>query len=138
MTSYIAAWDLAAASDETRGVHVLQHLGESRLVHTVDDLIIAFRLIFPSVFSDNPVPLKIGIHKDLFAELPLLPRRKIRMALARWCSSQRYRHAVANAFVGDSLNLLGEYRYDLNGHRVSRVSREEAERARRNKNRGMP
>lgn len=61
---------------------------------------------YPKVFiSKNPLPLAIGIHKVLIAELPEVHPRAINSALKHWCKRREYKEKVFN----------GEYRYNLDG-----------------------
>lgn len=77
---------------------------------------------FPNCFNWNRVrPLKIGIHRDLWAILGESHARvEIRRLLSRYCNHARYRHALKE----------GAVRVDLQGQPAGVVTVEEAEDAR--------
>jgi ProP effector len=69
-------------------------------------------LCFP---KENPVPLKIGIIRDIFDVLPQdFSRINVRKALARYTKSKVYKQALES----------GSHRYDLNGNEAEAVSEE--------------
>lgn len=79
---------------------------------------------FPKVFPKNPapkVPLKLGIHKDLFELTDSLGKSKLelREAVKIWCNGNRYWSCLTE----------GAVRFDLEGNAAGSVSKEEAELA---------
>jgi len=87
------------------------------VVRTIGLLQKHFPLAFPK--KPNPkVPLKIAIHKDLFAhsEALGLSQNEIRAALKKWCRGRRYAECL----------VAGAARVDLQGNEVGYVTKEEA------------
>jgi ProP effector len=79
-----------------------------------------YPLCFP---EENPLPLKIGILKNIFADMPedsKFSRLNVRKALAFYARSKRYQHALTTC----------PYRYDLNGNEAEPVSEEHRTAAR--------
>jgi sRNA-binding protein len=64
---------------------------------------------------DAPVPLALGIHEAIVAELGLDPvqRRKMRRVIATWCKTTRYLRALAKP---------GAMRHDIAGNPVAPVA----------------
>ncbi len=74
---------------------------------------------YPACFnSENPRPLKLGIHRDLMAAG--LEKAAVKRALARYCNRPRYRKALC----------AGAIRIDLQGQPAGAVTAAEAETAR--------
>lgn len=73
---------------------------------------------FPTAFSKQPIPLKIGTHEDIFAlALADMPGIMwIKRALRYYVSSPRYLKGM----------LVGTIRIDLQGEQVGAVSEQEA------------
>jgi ProP effector len=76
---------------------------------------------FPLAFPKKPnskVPLKIGIHKDLFqqAEAIGLTQNDIRAAMKKWVKGKRYSECM----------VAGAARVDLQGQEVGFVNKDEA------------
>jgi sRNA-binding protein len=78
---------------------------------------------FPQVFGDEPVPLAIGIHKDILANKPAeISRDDLKRALHYWVTLPTYRAKLK----------IGAWRYDLTGHRkgiVEMVTYSESEQS---------
>lgn len=81
---------------------------------------------FPLAFPKNPapkVPLKIGIHKDIFEQSEQLgiDKNDLRAAIKTWCWGKRYWEClVENAF-----------RVDLEGNTVGQVTKIDADQAKK-------
>jgi ProP effector len=79
---------------------------------------------YPLCFSkEEPLPLKIGILKDIFADMPedsKFSRRSIRNALAFYIRSKKYQSALTTRL----------HRYDLNGNETEPISEEHKAAAR--------
>jgi ProP effector len=89
--------------------------GAYQILHTI-------RERWPDIFSaESPVPLKIGIYRDILKELNCNPR-DLKIALGLHCRSEKYLKA---------LKLSGARRLDLNGNVVEEVTREQAALAKR-------
>ena len=74
---------------------------------------------YPACFnSENPRPLKLGIHRDLMAAG--FEKAAVKRALARYCNRPRYRKALC----------AGAIRIDLQGQPAGVVTAAEAETAR--------
>ena len=87
------------------------------VLRTIGILQKQFPLAFPK--KPNPkVPLKIGIHKDLFeqAESLGLTSNDIRAALKKWVKGKRYSECM----------IAGSARVDLQGKEAGFVSKDEA------------
>jgi ProP effector len=87
-----------------------------RYIATCKTVIHWLREKYPLCFSkENPLPLKIGIIKDIFAVLPPdISRLSVRKALARYTKSPEYKQALKTC----------PHRYDLNGNEAGIVSEE--------------
>jgi sRNA-binding protein len=74
---------------------------------------------FPTLFDkDNPKPLAIHIHKDLFKTRPDgTPKRVVRLFLSRWTRRKNYRQALA----------VGGHRFALSGMPDGSISPEHQE-----------
>lgn len=79
------------------------------------------RAAYPEIFNKKtPVPLKIGIHKNIEEELQLSPQL-VSQALIPWTRHRKYLYALSQ----------GGIRYDLRGRPAGYVSRGDAEGARK-------
>ncbi|AEG01538.1 ProQ/FinO family protein [Methylomonas methanica] len=79
---------------------------------------------FPLAFPKNPapkVPLKIGIHKDIFerSEQLGIDKRDLRAAIKTWCWGKRYWECLLEDAV----------RVDLDGHAAGQVTKVDADQA---------
>jgi ProP effector len=94
---------------------------------------------FPIAFPKNPapkVPLKLGIHKDLFelSESMGISKIELREAIKTWCAGSRYWRCAVD----------GAVRFDLEGNAAGCVTKIEADIAtsrlknRRQKNKKEP
>ena len=83
--------------------------------------LIWLRTNFPKTFPDSHIPLKIGIHQDIFAlSLTDAPsKRLVRQALGFYVNSFGYLRSLA----------IGAPRIDLNGEQVGEVTEQEAQAA---------
>lgn len=79
-----------------------------------------FAAQYPATFSDDPKPLKIGIHNDLKTRHPEFSMPEIRRALSWLCHSHRYLRTFKP----------GSIRLDLDGNPAGEVTAEQAEIAR--------
>jgi ProP effector len=95
----------------------------------VDPIVLIIRQLqkqFPNAFPKNPapkVPLKLGIHNDLFGFSESLGISKVELqkTIKTWCSGNRYWACmVENAD-----------RYDLSGNTSGNVTQKEAVQARK-------
>jgi ProP effector len=94
----------------------------------VDPVVLTIGLLqkrFPKVFPKSPapkIPLKLGIHKDLFAQAQQLglTETALREAIKTWCRGTRYWACIVEDAV----------RVDLAGEEAGRVLPTEAARAR--------
>lgn len=80
---------------------------------------------FPKAFPRNPapkLPMKIGVHRDLFEQSEQLgiSKKALREAIKTWCWGKRYWACIVEDAV----------RVDLNGDDAGRVTKEDAEQAR--------
>lgn len=74
------------------------------------------RKIWPQLFSvSDPLPLKIGIHKEMI-DADLIPATIVKIALRYFVKQDRYLEALTE----------GTTRIDSKGHRVGRVTLREA------------
>lgn len=99
------------------------------IIRTIGLLQKHFPLAFPK--KPNPkVPLKIAIHKDLFAhsEELGLSQSEIRAALKKWCRGRRYSECL----------VAGAARVDLQGKEVGYVTKEEAAQSDKSKTAAQP
>jgi ProP effector len=87
-----------------------------RYVATCKTVVRWLRDKYPLCFSkENPLPLKIGIIKDIFAVLPPdISRLSLRKTLARYTKSPKYKQALKTC----------PHRYDLDGNEAGIVSEE--------------
>ena len=100
---------------------------KARPVEVTDPVILAISRLqrkFPAAFPKNPapkLPLKLGIHKDLFLHSKELDlgEAEIRMAIKTWCEGRRYWTCMVEAAP----------RIDLQGVPTGAVTVEEAARA---------
>lgn len=79
---------------------------------------------FPLAFPKNPapkVPLKIGIHKDIFerSEQLGIDKRDLRAAIKTWCWGKRYWECLLEDAV----------RVDLDGNAAGQVTKVDADQA---------
>lgn len=99
------------------------------IIRTIGLLQKHFPLAFPK--KPNPkVPLKIAIHKDLFAhsEELGLSQSEIRAALKKWCKGRRYSACL----------VAGAARIDLQGKAAGYVTEKEAAQKEKNKTAVQP
>lgn len=100
---------------------------KSRPAEITDPVILAISRLqrkFPAAFPKNPapkLPLKLGIHKDLFLHAKELDlgEAEIRLAIKTWCEGRRYWTCMVEAAP----------RIDLQGVANGAVTAEEAARA---------
>jgi ProP effector len=101
-------------------------LKEKRLkyVITCKETLRRLREKYPLCFpEENPLPLKIGILKDIFADMPedsKFSRINLRKALAFYTRSKKYQRALTTC----------PHRYDLNGNEAEPISEEHRTAAR--------
>jgi len=101
----------------------------AKKVARVDPVVLTIGLLqkkFPLAFPKNPnpkLPLKIGIHKDLFEQAEQLGvnKNELRAAIKTWCWGNRY----WDCLVEDAV------RVDLNGSPVGGVTKEDADQAKK-------
>ena len=75
---------------------------------------------FPNAINfKKPIPLKIGIQQDLLAAPSPCSKRQLHRCLGSYCSSRRYLKAI----------LRENWRHDLNGEKVEKISQEHKDRA---------
>lgn len=89
-----------------------------------EELLVELQALAPELWNpDAPVPLAIGIHRQLYplAERLQMSRRGLRKFLSRWTASEGYRQALAET---------GARRYDLDGSPAGEVSEEHRDEAR--------
>ena len=82
------------------------------------------RNVAPDLWDpDNPTPLAVGIHKQLYpiAERMEVSRRSLRRFLSRWTSSRPYQRALSEP---------GACRFNLDGSPAGEVSQQHGETAR--------
>lgn len=90
-----------------------------------EDLLAALQVLAPELWNpEAPVPLAVGIHKQLYplAERLRMSRRALRGFLGRWTSASAYQRAMA---------APGAQRFNLDGTVAEPVSPQHAEIARR-------
>lgn len=74
---------------------------------------------FPKLFSyEHPLPLAMGIHREIQEQFPTLPLKVVNVFLRRWTSRNHYLVAMANA---------RSVRHHLDGNVSERVSKEHRE-----------
>jgi sRNA-binding protein len=76
--------------------------------------------LFPNTFFDwsiDPVPLKVGIRRDLFAEFPECDPRHISTTLRAYTSTRKYQNLLCEA---------GRDRVDLRGLACGKVTPDQA------------
>lgn len=89
-----------------------------------DELLAELQALAPELWDpDDPVPLAIGIHRQLYplAERLQMSRRALRKFLSRWTSSEAYQRALAEP---------GACRYNLDGSPAGEVSEQHRNEAR--------
>lgn len=118
----------AAAAKQSKN-HPKNNTKSPKHATPVDPAILAIRLLqkhFPLAFPKKPapkVPLKIGIHQDLLAQLDQLAidQEILRTAIKTWCAGLRYWDCLTEDTI----------RVDLNGQPAGLVSKVEADQAAR-------
>jgi len=104
------------------------HSNQDAPVRIADPLLLAIARLqqqFPRAFPKKPankVPLKIGIHQDLYerAQTLRLDQAQIKAAIQTWCQGNRYWACLT----------LDAVRVDLNGEPAGTVTEADAKRAR--------
>ena len=89
-----------------------------------DELLCELRSVAPDLWHDEaPVPLAIGIHKQLYpiAERLRMSRRALRDFLSRWTAARAYQQALVEP---------GAKRFNLDGSEADEVSDQHREDAR--------
>jgi len=88
------------------------------------ELLTELQAVAPDLWNpENPVPLAIGIHKQLYpiAERMQVSRRSLRGFLARWTASRSYQRALGEP---------GARRFNLDGSPAGEVTRQHGDSAR--------
>jgi ProP effector len=110
----------------------LKSAQQAKMAATVDPVVLIIRRLqkqFPAAFPKNPapkIPLKLGIHKDLFelSESLGISKPDLREAIKTWCAGNRYWSCLVE----------GAVRFDLMGNSAGFVTKVEAEIAARRLN----
>lgn len=112
----------ATGSKPTRSVKVVQTPAFREM--TDERFLAELQTLAPRLWNpDEPLPLAIGIHKQLYpvAERMQVSRRFLRRFLSRWTASPAYQTAMSEA---------GAVRVNLDGSPAGEVSEAHGERAR--------
>ncbi len=116
------AQQAAAKKVEQQKIKLVQQAKKPNPVDPVVLIIGRLQKQFPIAFPKNPapkVPLKLGIHKDLFELSDSLGISKpdLREAIKTWCVGNRYWSCITE----------GAVRYDLEGNAAGSVTKIEAD-----------
>ncbi len=101
-------------SDAARAARQIKQLATAAPAD--DDVLELLRRVYPADFGALPVPLKIGIHHDIFAGHPDLPKKAVREALKRHTGTKGYLRVL----------VQGAARYSLHGGQDGIVTEREA------------
>jgi ProP effector len=82
-------------------------------------LLATLRELFPAAFSEQPKPLKLGVHRDVIERLGPVSHRELRGAFAFYTGSLQYQRALKP----------GATRIDLDGNAAGVVTEDEAAHA---------
>jgi sRNA-binding protein len=101
-------------------INEINKLSNSVIVQKERNKKIALELqdLYPIVFcKKNPLPLAVGVHKEIMISLPQYSEKNIKNALCYWTLTKAYLKAIK----------FGDYRFNLQAETICALSHEDRE-----------